>query len=56
VRLGRRISGGTGASGAGPGAESGDSRLCLLDGLGKLVAVARPRPDGTLEMLRVFRA
>jgi len=56
VRLGRRISSETSRSGAGLEAESGDSRLCLLDGLGKLVAVARPRPDGTLEMLRVFRA
>ena len=31
-----------------------DRRLCLLDGQGKLVAVAQPRADQTLELLRVF--
>ena len=36
------------------GEEAGDRRLCLVDGQGKLVAVARPRPDRTLELLRVF--
>jgi len=55
VRLGRRISAEFGVATDPRAAESGDSRLCLLDGLGKLVAVARPRADGTLEMLRVFR-
>src|SRR5262245_1707694 len=56
VRLGRRVGAGAGGSVDGSRPESGDSRLCLVDGLGKLVAVARPRPDGSLEMLRVFRA
>ena len=50
VRLGRRI--GTGALEG--RADTGDRRLCLVDGQGKLVAVALPRPDGTLEMARVF--
>jgi len=47
VRLGRRITLETGA-------ESADPRLCLVDGRGKLVAVAQVRKDRTLEMLRVF--
>jgi tRNA pseudouridine55 synthase len=47
VRLGRRITLETAA-------ESGDPRLCLIDGRGKLVAVALVREDRTLEMLRVF--
>lgn len=49
VRLGRKIVLETGE--AGP-----DRRLCLLDGGGKLVAVAQARPDRTLELLRVFRS
>ena len=47
ARFGRRI-----ALGAGEVASEG--RLCLLDSQGKLVAVAQPRPDQTLELLRVF--
>jgi tRNA pseudouridine55 synthase len=47
VRLGRRIALETGELAA-------DRRLCLLDGRGRLVAVAKTRPDGTLELLRVF--
>ena len=47
VRLGRRIVLETGELAA-------DRRVCLLDGRGKLVAVAQPRPDRTLELLRVF--
>jgi tRNA pseudouridine55 synthase len=47
VRLGRKIALETGEV-------AGDGRLCLLDGRGRLVAVARPRPDRTLELLRVF--
>jgi tRNA pseudouridine55 synthase len=47
VRLGRRIVLETGHA-------APDRRLCLLDGGGKLVAVAQTRPDGTLELLRVF--
>ena len=50
ARFGRRIPVGTvEASGV-----TGDNRLCLLDSRGKLVAVARPREDQTLELLRVF--
>ena len=49
VRHGKRIALETGE-------EAGDRRLCLVDGQGKLVAVARPRPDRTLELLRVFLA
>jgi tRNA pseudouridine55 synthase len=30
------------------------ARLCLLDGVGGLVAVAEPRSDGTVKTLRVF--
>jgi hypothetical protein len=47
VRLGRKITLETGDVAA-------DRRLCLLDGRGKLVAVAQLRPDRTLELLRVF--
>jgi tRNA pseudouridine55 synthase len=47
VRMGRRIP-------AEAGEDRADQRLCLLDGRGKLVAVVRPRPDSTLELLRVF--
>ncbi len=47
ARLGRKITLETGDL-------SPDGRLCLVDGAGKLVAVARPRPDCTLELLRVF--
>src|SRR5437763_7785322 len=47
VRLGRKIALETGELAA-------DRRLCLLDGRGKLVAVTQPRPDRTLELLRVF--
>ena len=36
------------------GEEGRDRRMCLVDGQGRLVAVARPRPDRTLELLRVF--
>jgi tRNA pseudouridine55 synthase len=36
------------------GDDGRDRRLCLVDGQGRLVAVARPRPDRTLELLRVF--
>jgi tRNA pseudouridine55 synthase len=38
------------------GEDAQDRRLCLVDPQGKLVAVARPRPDRTLELLRVFLA
>jgi tRNA pseudouridine55 synthase len=38
------------------GEDARDRRLCLVDAQGKLVAVARPRPDRTLELLRVFLA
>ena len=41
VRLGRKIALETGELAA-------DRRVCLLDGRGKLVAVAQPRPDRTL--------
>jgi tRNA pseudouridine55 synthase len=47
VRLGRKIALETGEL-------APDRRLCLLDGRGKLVAVTQPRPDRTLELLRVF--
>ena len=47
VRLGRRVA-------LEPGDDKGDQRLCLLDGGGKLVAVAQRREGGALEMLRVF--
>jgi tRNA pseudouridine55 synthase len=47
ARFGRRIE-------LGAGEASFDGRLCLLDGQGKLVAVAQPRADQTLELLRVF--
>ena len=47
VRLGRKIALETGELAV-------DRRICLLDGRGKLVAVAQPRPDRTLELLRVF--
>ena len=36
------------------GRRDAEGTLCLLDGRGKLVAVAKPRPDNTLELLRVF--
>jgi tRNA pseudouridine55 synthase len=36
------------------GEEVRDRRMCLVDGQGRLVAVARPRQDRTLELLRVF--
>jgi tRNA pseudouridine55 synthase len=49
ARLGRKITLETGDP-------APDRRLCLVDGAGKLVAVARPRPDCTLELLRVFLA
>jgi tRNA pseudouridine55 synthase len=49
TRLGRRIV-------LEADADIGDRRLCLVDGQGKLVAVAQPRPDGSLEMMRVFGA
>jgi len=38
------------------GEDARDCRLCLVDQQGRLVAVARPRPDRTLELLRVFLA
>ena len=38
------------------GEDGRDRRLCLVDPQGRLVAVARPRPDRTLELLRVFLA
>jgi len=47
ARFGRRIA-------LEPGEAAFDGRLCLLDSQGKLVAVAQPRPDQTLELLRVF--
>jgi tRNA pseudouridine55 synthase len=47
VRMGRKIALETGEL-------APDRRLCLLDGRGKLVAVTQPRPDRTLELLRVF--
>jgi hypothetical protein len=47
ARFGRRIA-------LEPGEAASDGRLCLLDSQGKLVAVAQPRPDQTLELLRVF--
>ena len=47
VRLGRRVA-------LEPSDDKGDQRLCLLDGGGKLVAVARRQEGGALEMLRVF--
>jgi hypothetical protein len=47
ARFGRRIA-------QEPGEAASDGRLCLLDSQGKLVAVAQPRPDQTLELLRVF--
>ena len=47
VRFGRRIA-------LEAGETPSDRRLCLLDGQGKLVAVAQPRADQTLELLRVF--
>ena len=49
VRMGRKI-------GLEPGEDASDRRICLVDGGGKLVAVARPRPDQTLELIRVFSA
>ena len=49
VRMGRKI-------GLEPGEDASDRRICLVDGGGKLVAVARPRPDQTLELIRVFGA
>lgn len=49
ARMGRRIVLETGELAA-------DRRLCLLDGRGKLVAVTQPRPDRTLELLRVFHS
>ena len=52
ARFGRRIALDTVEAGA----VTGDNRLCLLDSQGKLVAVARPRADQTLELLRVFTA
>jgi tRNA pseudouridine55 synthase len=55
ARFGRRIEMGTlGVTALEAGAVTGDNRLCLLDNRGKLVAVARPRADQTLELLRVF--
>jgi len=50
ARFGRRIDMGTLQGGD----TTTDRRLCLLDSQGKLVAVAQPRPDQTLELLRVF--
>jgi tRNA pseudouridine55 synthase len=47
VRLGRRIR-------LEPGEDTGDRRLCLVDGQGKLVAVAELRTDQPLDLLRVF--
>jgi tRNA pseudouridine55 synthase len=47
VRLGRRVS-------MEAAEVKGDRRICLLDQAGGLVAVAQPRGDGTLQMLRVF--
>jgi len=44
VRVGRKI----------PWEFPHHGRLCLLDGKGELVAVAEPRPDGTVGTLRVF--
>jgi tRNA pseudouridine55 synthase len=51
VRMGRRVAA---QAGEDTGEDTADRRLCLLDGQGKLVAVVRPRPDSTLELLRVF--
>jgi tRNA pseudouridine55 synthase len=53
VRLGRRVPVAA-LAGLEAGEDTDDRRLCLVDGQGKLVAVVRPRPDATLEMLRVF--
>jgi tRNA U55 pseudouridine synthase TruB len=39
-----------------PGEDASDRRICLVDGGGRLVAVTRPRPDQTLELIRVFGA
>jgi tRNA pseudouridine55 synthase len=49
LRAGRRV-GWEAAAGEGTPAQ----RLCLLDDVGDLVAVAEPRADGTLRTLRVF--
>jgi tRNA pseudouridine55 synthase len=49
VRLGRRIP-------MEPSEDASDRRICLLDGQGKLVAVAQPRADKKLDLLRVFLA
>jgi tRNA pseudouridine55 synthase len=49
VRFGRPIS-------LEPGEDASDRRICLVDGQGKLVAVAQARADKKLELLRVFLA
>jgi tRNA pseudouridine55 synthase len=49
VRMGRRVA-------LEPGEDASDRRICLLDGRGNLVAVAQPRADRNLELLRVFRS
>jgi tRNA pseudouridine55 synthase len=54
VRMGRRIVLEVGEGQTGK--KTPDRRVCLVDGRGKLVAVAQPRPDGTAELLRVFRS
>ena len=54
VRLGRRIVLEVGEGQTGK--DAADRRVCLLDGRGKLVAVAQQRPDRTVELLRVFRS
>jgi tRNA pseudouridine55 synthase len=51
VRMGRR----TALAALQPGAATGDRRLCLLDGRGKLVAVVRASNGAVIEILRVFR-
>jgi tRNA pseudouridine55 synthase len=48
VRMGKRLP-------LEPGAETGDRRVCLVDGRGKLVAVVRAQDTVMVEILRVFR-
>jgi tRNA pseudouridine55 synthase len=48
VRMGKRVT-------LEPGEETGDRRLCLLDGRGRLVAVVRTQAATVVEILRVFR-
>ena len=48
VRAGRRVAWAVATR------SSDAPRICLLDSLGDLVAVAEPRPDGLLKTLRVF--